>query len=257
MASAKEGFDEDPLESFTRLIGSGEDTNLCMAGAGSFVFPAENTPKMLCFGRSSNQRDKALGEYGMIAQRSSSSSSSNHSSSSSFSKSNSQRGEAKIEQKKRNGSELVSVPASSLVSGASGGSRKRNKKAQTENTTTTGPAKGRKEKLGERITALQQLVSPFGKTDTASILHETMGYIRFLEDQVQVLSSPYLQRLPWSGPVNEGRGKEEEAESRYDLRSRGLCLVPVACTVQVANSNGADFWSPAMALKLNSNSSKQ
>ncbi|XP_042449525.1 transcription factor bHLH113-like [Zingiber officinale] len=44
----------------------------------------------------------------------------------------------------------------------------------------------RKEKLGERIMALQQLVSPFGKSDTASVLHEAQGYIRFLHDQVQV-----------------------------------------------------------------------
>ncbi|KAG2626556.1 hypothetical protein PVAP13_3KG368500 [Panicum virgatum] len=34
--------------------------------------------------------------------------------------------------------------------------------------------KVRKEKLGDRITALQQLVSPFGKTDTASVLHEAI-----------------------------------------------------------------------------------
>uniref|UniRef100_A0ACD6A0U2 Uncharacterized protein n=2 Tax=Avena sativa TaxID=4498 RepID=A0ACD6A0U2_AVESA len=58
----------------------------------------------------------------------------------------------------------------------------------------------RRERLGERILALQQLVSPFGKTDTASVLHEALGYIRFLHDQVQVLSSPYMQRLPPSAP---------------------------------------------------------
>ncbi|OIV91617.1 hypothetical protein TanjilG_09029 [Lupinus angustifolius] len=46
--------------------------------------------------------------------------------------------------------------------------------------------KVRKEKLGDRITALQQLVSPFGKTDTASVLHEAIDYIKFLHDQVTV-----------------------------------------------------------------------
>ncbi|KAL1331774.1 transcription factor bHLH112 isoform X2 [Arachis ipaensis] len=46
--------------------------------------------------------------------------------------------------------------------------------------------KVRKEKLGDRVTALQQLVSPFGKTDTASVLHEAIEYIKFLHDQVSV-----------------------------------------------------------------------
>ncbi|PON92373.1 hypothetical protein TorRG33x02_118780 [Trema orientale] len=30
----------------------------------------------------------------------------------------------------------------------------------------------------------------------------------------------------------------------YNLRSRGLCLVPVSCTLGVARSNGADIWAP-------------
>uniref|UniRef100_A0A2N9GED3 BHLH domain-containing protein n=1 Tax=Fagus sylvatica TaxID=28930 RepID=A0A2N9GED3_FAGSY len=57
-------------------------------------------------------------------------------------------------------------------------------------------AKERKEKLGERIVALQQLVSPYGKTDTASVLWEAMEYIRFLHEQVKLLSAPYLQATP-------------------------------------------------------------
>lgn len=31
-----------------------------------------------------------------------------------------------------------------------------------------------------------------------------------------------------------------------DLRSRGLCLVPVSCTLQVGSDNGADYWAPAL-----------
>ncbi|KAJ6848130.1 transcription factor bHLH113-like [Iris pallida] len=56
--------------------------------------------------------------------------------------------------------------------------------------------KEKKDKLGERVAALQQLVSPFGKTDTASVLQEASGYIKFLHAQLQVLSAPYLRMGP-------------------------------------------------------------
>nr|QOJ43691.1 bHLH transcription factor [Dracaena cambodiana] len=104
----------------------------------------------------------------------------------------------------------------------------------------TGMIKVRKEKLGDRISTLQQLVSPYGKTDTANVLHEAIGYIRFLHDQVQVLSSPYIHQLPLSN-----HHQNEELRGG-DLRSRGLCLVPISCTENVANNNivGADLWSP-------------
>ncbi|KAL6620483.1 hypothetical protein ACP70R_035622 [Stipagrostis hirtigluma subsp. patula] len=99
--------------------------------------------------------------------------------------------------------------------------------------------KVRKEKLGDRITALQQLVSPFGKTDTASVLHEATKYIKFLHDQVASLSSPYfkcertmqLQKQQGSDVVKGAGGKFGD-----DLRSRGLCLVPVA------SETAPEFW---------------
>ncbi|KAI3437317.1 BHLH domain-containing protein, partial [Psidium guajava] len=100
--------------------------------------------------------------------------------------------------------------------------------------------KVRKEKLGDRVTALQQLVSPFGKTDTASVLHEAVEYIKFLHDQVSVLCSPYMGN---EAPVGLGL-------SKLDLRSRGLCLVPISSTFPVANSTAPDFWAPT--LKRNS-----
>uniref|UniRef100_A0A7N0U0E0 BHLH domain-containing protein n=1 Tax=Kalanchoe fedtschenkoi TaxID=63787 RepID=A0A7N0U0E0_KALFE len=95
--------------------------------------------------------------------------------------------------------------------------------------------KEKKDKFGERIAALQQLVSPYGKTDTASVLTEAMEYIQFLHDQVKVLSAPYLQSTQ---PV------KMQMYEAYNMRSRGLCLVPVSCTVGVASSNGADIWAP-------------
>ncbi|RID40341.1 hypothetical protein BRARA_J00395 [Brassica rapa] len=54
-------------------------------------------------------------------------------------------------------------------------------------------SKERKDKVGERISALQQIVSPYGKTDTASVLLDAVHYIEFLHEQVKVLSAPYLQ----------------------------------------------------------------
>jgi hypothetical protein len=103
----------------------------------------------------------------------------------------------------------------------------------------------RKEKLGDRITALQQLVSPFGKvsfwifllfsnstltiaslcfvirlkahpmvmysylfqTDTASVLHEAIEYIKFLHDQATVcylifFFLPYECFIHWFSLLN-------------------------------------------------------
>ncbi|XP_078172847.1 transcription factor bHLH153-like isoform X2 [Carex rostrata] len=73
------------------------------------------------------------------------------------------------------------------------------------------------------------------KSDTASVLQEASGYIKFLHDQIQVLSSPYLRSsLP---------GNVEDPEY-YSLIKRGLCLMPVELTLGVARSNGADLWAP-------------
>ncbi|XP_018677094.2 transcription factor bHLH68 isoform X2 [Musa acuminata AAA Group] len=114
----------------------------------------------------------------------------------------------------------------------------------------------RKEKLGDRITALHQLVSPFGKTDTASVLLEAIGYIRFLQSQIEALSSPYLssgsgnmkQPLSNEGGVKRRGGgqpdQEGSDEAQKDLRSRGLCLVPVSLILHADESDagGDHYW---------------
>jgi hypothetical protein len=41
------------------------------------------------------------------------------------------------------------------------------------------------------------------------------------------------------------QGVENEEVSKKDLRSRGLCLVPVSCTSHFGGDNAADYWAPA------------
>lgn len=106
--------------------------------------------------------------------------------------------------------------------------------------------KVRKEKLGDRVTALQQLVSPFGKTNTASVLHEAIEYIKHLHNQVSVLSTPYMKNGP---PIHHQQTCEKVRDSegpKQDLRARGLCLVPISSTFPVANDTTADFWTSTM-----------
>lgn len=104
-------------------------------------------------------------------------------------------------------------------------------------------SKEKKERVSERISALQQLVSPYGKTDTASVLLEAMEYINFLHEQVKVLSAPYLYTT---------QTQQIQGEELCSLRARGLCLVPTSFTLGVAGSNGADIWAPIKTSPPNS-----
>ncbi|KAL8153935.1 hypothetical protein V2J09_011695 [Rumex salicifolius] len=112
------------------------------------------------------------------------------------------------------------------------------------------PENVRKEKLGDRIAALQQLVAPFGKTDTASVLMEAIGYIKFLQNQVETLSVPYMKLSSHNKSNNnsmqEGscRGGGDDDDEEPDLRSGGLCLVPLSCMNYIANDGGAGIWPP-------------
>ncbi|RRT32947.1 hypothetical protein B296_00050599 [Ensete ventricosum] len=93
-------------------------------------------------------------------------------------------------------------------------------------------------KVGDKITALQQLVSPFGKADTASVLHEAALSIKFLHEQIEMLTAPYF------GMRSPEEGDEGLAESNAELQSRGLCLVPVFATVELLDQEayGLNFY---------------
>ncbi|CAK9315750.1 unnamed protein product [Citrullus colocynthis] len=202
--------------------------------SASSPFAIDNPPKMLCFG--SKEEDEEHPQLGFKSHQRSGHACSDSSSTSSG---NGLKSDSKL--KRRNGSN----PEMSVIKEAPLLNQKASKKTKPDATCSAGHAK-RKEKLGERITALQQLVSPFGKTDTASVLHEAMGYIKFLHEQVQVLCSPYLQKSQLlSSQSTSGR---ENGEIEGDLKSRGLCLIPVDCSLHLADCTVADFWSPAMAM---------
>ncbi|VVB12214.1 unnamed protein product [Arabis nemorensis] len=109
--------------------------------------------------------------------------------------------------------------------------------------------KVRKEKLGDRITALQQLVSPFGKTDTASVLHDAIEYIKFLQEQIKVSCNPHLDSRG-SGEQKQCTGTsdnnthDQDYSPRQDLRSRGLCLMPISSTFSASlpHLDTSSFW---------------
>ncbi|KAL7152459.1 hypothetical protein ABFS83_04G098500 [Erythranthe nasuta] len=136
------------------------------------------------------------------------------------------------------------------------------KKARVHHSSAQPALKVRKEKLGDRITALHQLVSPFGKTDTASVLSEAIANIRFLQARIQALSFPYMRN---ASTVNitghhihqhsvqerncliqeDAADQVSQSPEAKDLRSRGLCLVPISCTENIGNDNGSDYWPPS------------
>ncbi|EXB65312.1 hypothetical protein L484_025391 [Morus notabilis] len=80
----------------------------------------------------------------------------------------------------------------------------------------------RSQKLTDKITALQKLVSPYGKTDTASVLQEASLYIKLLQEQIQnlfrMLSSSYdssVRSLPHSQKVTIDQERIDHKYQRY------------------------------------------
>ncbi|XP_047966331.1 transcription factor bHLH154-like [Salvia hispanica] len=74
----------------------------------------------------------------------------------------------------------------------------------------------RSQKLTDKITTLQKLVSPYGKTDTASVLLEASVSIQALQDQIKEMFHI----------ISGDQTTKQIGERRSDLQSRGLCLVP-------------------------------
>ncbi|KAK9741389.1 hypothetical protein RND81_03G102000 [Saponaria officinalis] len=53
------------------------------------------------------------------------------------------------------------------------------------------------QKLSDKIAALQEIVSPYGKTDTASVLQEACLYIRICHQEIRVYILSFLQKFSY------------------------------------------------------------
>ncbi|XP_015158727.1 transcription factor bHLH123-like isoform X1 [Solanum tuberosum] len=148
-----------------------------------------------------------------------------------------------IDEKAKNMGEVRDI--NKIISKKTTGTETSNKRPRNETATPSPAFKVRKEKMGDRITTLQQLVSPFGKTDTASVLSEAIEYIKFLHDQIGVLSAPYMESGASMQHLQSDIKSEDVREGRNkDLRSRGLCLVPISSTFPVTHETNVDLWTP-------------
>ncbi|XP_062213483.1 uncharacterized protein LOC133914382 [Phragmites australis] len=83
------------------------------------------------------------------------------------------------------GSKRLKATATATAQGPHHGLRCNAKPTRNQHMKT--PCK-RGQKLGDKITTLQQLVSPYGKTDTASVLHEAATCIKHLHERIQLSS---------------------------------------------------------------------
>lgn len=129
----------------------------------------------------------------------------------------------------------------------------------------------RRERIAERMKALQELVPNSNKTDKASMLDEIIEYVKFLQLQVKVLSmsrlggaaavAPLVADLPVEGnnslvaaalgqiagsPQDVMAVAEREVASLMEedmgtamqyLQSKGLCLMPVSLATAISSIN--------------------
>ncbi|XP_064976987.1 uncharacterized protein LOC135619172 isoform X3 [Musa acuminata AAA Group] len=151
--------------------------------------------------------------------------------------------------------ERSSIRGNSRNTGTVEGKKQRSDEESTEtllkkskyDSSMVSPAKVPKARMAaERISALQQIVSPFGKTDQASVLMETIFCIKSLQEQVQLLSDPYMKSSASKDHNSWGQlERKVKAQAKVDLRSKGLCLVPISSISQDHTDNSRpDYWMP-------------
>ncbi|KAL1351578.1 hypothetical protein HN51_015473 [Arachis hypogaea] len=132
----------------------------------------------------------------------------------------------------------------------------------------------RRERIAERIRALQELVPSVNKTDRAAMLDEIVDYVKFLRLQVKVLSmsrlggagavAPLVTDIPLSSVEEEGSdgGRNRPAWDKWSndgterqvaklmeenvgaamqfLQSKALCIMPISLASAIYQSQPPD-----------------
>ncbi|XP_056693156.1 transcription factor bHLH133-like isoform X1 [Spinacia oleracea] len=107
----------------------------------------------------------------------------------------------------------------------------------------------RSQKLSDKISALQELVSPYGKTDTASVLQEACIYIKIIHQEIRRLGISYFELRSSLQSHLQG-----DIERQSDLQSKGLCLVPVSTMKTITKESlGADHQTASRTFRRSAN----
>ncbi|CAN8295826.1 unnamed protein product [Cochlearia groenlandica] len=127
----------------------------------------------------------------------------------------------------------------------------------------------RRERIAERIRALQDLVPTVNKTDRAAMIDEIVDYVKFLRLQVKVLSmsrlggagavAPLVTEMPLSSSIEDetqavwekwsNDGTEQQVAKLMEenvgaamqlLQSKALCIMPISLAMAIYHSQPPD-----------------
>ncbi|KFK42664.1 hypothetical protein AALP_AA1G023700 [Arabis alpina] len=138
----------------------------------------------------------------------------------------------------------------------------------------------RRERIAERIRALQELVPTVNKTDRAAMIDEIVDYVKFLRLQVKVLSmsrlggagavAPLVTDMPLSSSIEDesqavwekwsNDGTERQVAKLMEenvgaamqlLQSKALCIMPISLAMAIYHSQPPDTSSSIIKPEMN------
>ncbi|KMT07370.1 hypothetical protein BVRB_6g149960 [Beta vulgaris subsp. vulgaris] len=173
----------------------------------------------------------------------------------------------------QNNGVVQAPPASASTGGSSGAGAPQRQRVRARRGQATDPhsiaERLRRERIAERMKALQELVPNANKTDKASMLDEIIDYVKFLQLQVKVLSMSRLGGAAAVAPLvadmtSEGGGvgrsgngtqtasandsmtvtehqvaklmEEDMGSAMQYLQGKGLCLMPISLATAISTA---------------------